>query len=198
MRKKSAGPGSPPGAAPGSSRAGASARGCHRASPPARRPCAPWRTGHSSTMGNVRPTRASTFMCTACSSSELPPTSKKLSSAPTRSNWSTSAQMAASDCSSRSPGDIGVTEPRPLRVRRRQRLAVHLAVGRERQGVQEPTMTEGTMCSGEDLLQPGPGAPRVSTRGPWTPSPRPSPGERGMGGPRRPPATYHSGHLPSP
>ena len=62
-----------------------------------------------------------------------PPSAKKLSSMPTRSSPSTSANSAhsSSSCGVRGPRIVGRGE-----VRRRQRLAVELAVGRERKLVQ--------------------------------------------------------------
>ena len=67
---------------------------------------------------------------TRVASSECPPSSKKLSSTPTRSRRSTSAQIPASTSSTGVRGATYASSARRV-LRRRQRLAVQLAVGRE-------------------------------------------------------------------
>ena len=83
---------------------------------------------------------------------ESPPSSKKLSWSPTRSHPQDLAQIAASGCLDRGARrDVGPA-PRPRSDGRGQRVAVDLAVGRQRQG-RERTKAAGTMYSGSMLAR---------------------------------------------
>ena len=90
---------------------------------------------NSARSGSSTPNTARMRETTRVASSECPPSSKKLSSTPTRSSRSTSAQIPASTSST---GVRGATyRVRRRRVlRRRQRLAVQLPVRRQRQRLQ--------------------------------------------------------------
>ena len=80
------------------------------------------------------PRRATTW----AASSEWPPNSKKLSCTPTCSSFKTSRQTPATSSSSESRGATYVPpRRRAIVLRRRQRLPVNLAVGQNRQRVQE-------------------------------------------------------------
>ena len=89
-----------------------------------------WVNSSRSATSTASTCRTREMTCTA--SSECPPSSKKLSWRPTRSAPSTSAQTSASACSVSPTGGLVLAGGVRVPFRRRQRLAVQLAVGRKR------------------------------------------------------------------
>ena len=108
--------------------------------------------------------------CTA--EMESPPSSKKSSSTPGASMPRTSVQSFASSRSGRGAGRHGrAGQPRPRRAGRRQRLAIELAAGTERQlGEEHPAL--GHQVLGHPRIEPAPQFGdrqllRVDLRGPF-------------------------------
>ena len=90
-----------------------------------------WRTNRRAALQRPRPAAAAKAPCTA--KSECPPSSKKLSWRPTRSTRSSSPQIRASVSSISPLRRLVAAGGEGIAVRRRQRLAVDLAVGGQRQ-----------------------------------------------------------------
>ena len=106
-----------------------------------------------SVSGRASASRSRRCACTA--SSEWPPRSKKLSRVPTCGSLSTSFQTTAIACSSSPAGATNVDLRRRrdrAAARRRQRLAVDLAVRRQRHR-SSVTKCDGTMNSGRRSRQ---------------------------------------------